>query len=204
MKEYDSIKYGLKEFHSIPIIAFDKLDGSNIRIEWNRKSGFNKVGTRTQLINETSEFYKAFLIFKNKYENTLIDLFKTKVFRNINKITVFGEFFGKQSKFGIHDFKNDIFDYVIFDIYLNDLKCFVSPKDFIKYEFHKPDIIYIGNMNKEFISDIRKNTELKEGVVCKGFDKKGILRYFKLKTDKWFENLRNLNPDLYNKEINEI
>ena len=43
MKQYPTIP---KTIQSIDIIAFDKLDGSNIRAEWNPKKGFYKFGSR--------------------------------------------------------------------------------------------------------------------------------------------------------------
>ena len=49
MKEYPSIPHidrGTGEF----CIAFTKYDGSNIRAEWTRKSGWSKFGTRTHLL----------------------------------------------------------------------------------------------------------------------------------------------------------
>jgi len=39
MLEYPTIK---KEVINIPIYAFDKIDGSNIRVEWGPKNGFYK------------------------------------------------------------------------------------------------------------------------------------------------------------------
>ena len=37
MKEYPSIDYWNKGIFGLPVWAFDKIDGSNIRVEWNRK-----------------------------------------------------------------------------------------------------------------------------------------------------------------------
>lgn len=42
MKQYDSIPKWCTEDFGKPIIAFDKLDGSNIRAEWNQKQCFYK------------------------------------------------------------------------------------------------------------------------------------------------------------------
>ena len=36
--------------------VFDKLDGSNIRAEWNPKKGFYKFGSRTRLLGTDQEF----------------------------------------------------------------------------------------------------------------------------------------------------
>jgi len=37
MKEYPHIEYWNKGIQGSPIIAFDKLDGQNIRCEWSRE-----------------------------------------------------------------------------------------------------------------------------------------------------------------------
>ncbi len=47
MKTYQSIEHTVS--HDIPVIVFDKLDGSNIRAEWNRKQKkFYKFGEPEQ------------------------------------------------------------------------------------------------------------------------------------------------------------
>lgn len=53
MKYYPSITKEIR--HDIYIYAFDKLDGSNIRAEWNSKRGFYKFGTRNQLMDEKTD-----------------------------------------------------------------------------------------------------------------------------------------------------
>lgn len=47
MKQYPSIDGHIVH---LPVIAFDKLDGSNIRCEWNRKKGLHKFGSRKVLL----------------------------------------------------------------------------------------------------------------------------------------------------------
>ena len=39
------------KYKRIPVIMFDKVDGSNFRAKWTRKGGFKTFGTRTQLVN---------------------------------------------------------------------------------------------------------------------------------------------------------
>ena len=54
MKIYPIIS---REIHrNIPIYAFDKLDGSNIRVEWAPKKKFCKFGSRNRLIGTDQEF----------------------------------------------------------------------------------------------------------------------------------------------------
>ena len=57
MKSYPSIP---KDIPPSEFVAFGKLDGSNIRAEWNPKKGFYKFGTRTKIIDaSTPVFGKA-------------------------------------------------------------------------------------------------------------------------------------------------
>jgi len=74
MKEYPSISKEIRNGEKI--YAFDKLDGQNIRGEWNRKQKFYKFGSRTQLIGIEDESWKeAIEIIKAKYEKDLNDIF---------------------------------------------------------------------------------------------------------------------------------
>ena len=98
MKAYPSIDF---TFDTNTIYHFfDKLDGSNIRAEWSPKQGFNKFGSRTQLLTESQEkLYPAIEAFKNKYADALqTRLEKTKAERAI----VFFEWYGPNSFAGSH------------------------------------------------------------------------------------------------------
>ena len=66
MKSYNTIPY-YGDYWDLPVIGFNKLDGSNIRAEWNKKRGFYKFGSRNVMIDESSEqFGLAVKIFKEK------------------------------------------------------------------------------------------------------------------------------------------
>jgi len=54
MKEYPSIG---KNVVGEKIYAFDKLDGSQVRAEWNKKKKFYKFGTRTRLLDTNDEYW---------------------------------------------------------------------------------------------------------------------------------------------------
>jgi hypothetical protein len=203
MKEYPHIEYGYG-IYGENVYAFDKLDGSNIRVEWDRKAakksdytgGFNKFGTRTQIISkEDQNFGDSVDLFLNKYCEPLNKIFKDeKYFRNIDKITLFAEYYGPNSFAGRHE-PDDVKDVVLFDV-CPYKKGFVIPKLFVEYfgHLHIPDVIYIGNYNKELIHNIRRDNDLKEGVVCKGVRKtKGndIVWMTKIKTNAWMDRLKN-------------
>lgn len=197
MKSYEEIDY-YGDYWGLPIIAFDKLDGSNLRFEYSPKRGFYKFGTRNMMIDRNSSpFGFAIDIFLDKYEKELTEVFKSKQYRNSQSFVCFAELIGMtKSEFGQHDFENDLFDVILFDI--NEYKKgFIPPRQFIKDFQHCgiPDIIYEGNLNMDLVKDIKSNKyNLKEGVVCKGLipnKKNHNLYYCKIKTDNWFDRLRN-------------
>ena len=183
------------DYWGLPIIAFDKLDGSNIRAEFSRKKGFYKFGTRNVMIDEKNEqFGQAIPIFLNKYGDELEKVFNQKEYRNILSFVCFGEFLGENSEYGRHGL-NDKFDIVLFDVNAYK-KGLIKPRDFVNNFGHLdiPKIIYEGELNEEFINDVKVNKfNLKEGVIAKGVvpgKKSDNLYYCKIKTNQWLENLR--------------
>lgn len=209
MKQYDEIKY-YGDYWGLPIIAFDKLDGSNLRFEYSQKRGFYKFGTKNMMIdNSHPEFGFAIELFLNKYSDSLTKIFKSKEYRNTLSFTCFAELVGTKSSFGKHNFNNDNFDITLFDV--EQYKKGLIPAR----EFHRdflftgiPNIIYVGNLNKDFVKSVKRNDfGLKEGVVCKGLiqnKKDNNLFYCKIKTDDWFNRLRDKYPDLYQQELKQV
>jgi len=200
MKHYDTIpKFG--EHIGLPIIAFDKLDGSNIRAEWTKKRGFDKFGTKKCIIDvDTPIFGKACTLIKEKYEDELAKVFTNKDNRDILNFVCFFEFLGLKSEFGQHS-EDDEHTVTLIDVNRYK-KGIVPPKQFLKEYGHLniPKVIYEGNLNHKLREDIwnnvplQNNTELIEGVVCKGLvhTKKNELVYMcKLKTKQWIDRLRN-------------
>src|SRR3954447_26970866 len=62
MKEYPSILSASdllarsEDCLGRPFMAFDKLDGSNIRAEWDRKRGWHLFGSRRRLLDASQPF----------------------------------------------------------------------------------------------------------------------------------------------------
>lgn len=198
MKQYPSIDYFGKNL-GIQTIAFNKLDGSNLRFEYSKKKGFYKFGTRQMMIDANTELFgKGVNIFLNKYSEELNKIFRQKEYRDIQNIVCFAEFVSKNGKFGQHDI-NDEFDVVLFDVDLYK-KGFIEPKEFIKNfgHLHIPEVVYEGNLNKEFYQKVFDNkvegweNRLTEGVVCKSKINKGFtgIFYTKIKTSKWLEEVK--------------
>jgi len=209
MKHYPEIEY-YGDYWGLPIIAFEKLDGSNLRFEYSHKRGFYKFGTRNMMIDRNSQpFGFAVDLFLRKYEASLTEIFRSKAYRSSLAFVCFAELHGQKSEFGQHDFGNDVFDVTLFDIseYKRGL---IPPRQFVK-DFHQvgiPRIVTDCNLNKDLVRQVKNNLfYLKEGVVCKGLiaDRKAPhnLYYCKIKTDEWFDRLKAKRPDLYMKEVQE-
>lgn len=197
MKEYHKIQYYNRGIMGAPVIAFDKLDGSNIRVEWSKKRAFYKYGTRTQMLDKTNPtFGPAINIFEEKYFDELHQFFcKEKDFRNLQSILLYFEYVGPNSFAGLHD-PNDKMDLVLIDVWKHG-KGWVEPKYFVEQfsEFGIPEIVYRGNLNYEFIQDIKNDIyHLKEGVVAKGTQQtKRVDRkvwMVKIKANHWYERLK--------------
>lgn len=190
--------------------AFYKHDGSNIRAEWTRKRGWDKFGSRKVLIDRTSPLGNAINIFLNTYGDDLEKIFKKdKLFRNCQNVTVFSEYFGKNSFAGWHD-PDDEKEVVLFDVSIHK-KGMMSPKDFVKMFGHLkiPEIIYEGKFNESFIQDVKDGKyDVEEGVVAKGLLPKGRpphnLWMAKVKTKTWIDRLKKeaeKNPEKFKNEL---
>jgi len=205
MKTYPSIESANCANKSISIIAFDKLDGSNIRAEWSAKRGFYKFGTRRRMIDHTDPHLgRAVLLIKAKFEKDLDKVFRrAKPIQRFQKGAVcFFEFFGPRSFAGQHA-KDDEHDIVLIDVAPNKAGL-IPPREFIKLfgHLHIPEIVYEGRAGKEFIEKVQRG-ELKgmtfEGVVCKAPNpnrkKTSQPVMFKVKSHAWLERLRTFCAD---------
>jgi hypothetical protein len=203
MKHYHSIEKNVQDYIGQHTFAFNKFDGSNFCAEWNKKLskksrftyGFGKFGTRTQMIkNKENPYVEAVNIFMDKYAIPLDKIFnEEKIFRGIDTITVYGEFFGDHSFAGMHDWQEK-HDVIIFDMFLYK-KDFLKPGDFIDLFSHLgiPKVVYKGLLTDLLIKDVEVNAFgwLKEGVVLKGVQDNKVWMA-KLKTNAWLEKVRAL------------
>jgi len=205
MKYYHSIEKNIEDYIGQYAYGFRKFDGSNFCAEWNKKlskksqftNGFGKFGTRTQMIkNANNPFTEAVNIFMDKYSKKLDEIFTSeKIFRGVDTITVYGEFYGPLSFAGQHNWIYDIddFDVTIFDMFLYK-KDFLKPGDFIDLFSHLriPKVIYKGILTEEIINLVKRNAfDLEEGVVFKGVQDNKVWMA-KLKTNAWLEKVRAL------------
>lgn len=197
MKSYPKIEYYKKLSFGKNCIFFNKLDGSNLRFEYNNKRGFYKFGTRTQLIDiNNCQYGEAINIFLNKYSEDLSKIFTDK-YKGVINFVVFAEFFGENSFAGYH-VDSDKKDVVIFDI--NQYKKgFINPFEFVKNfgNLDIPEIIYEGEFNMNLVDDVKNNKfNLKEGVVVKGSDR-NINWMCKIKTYEWLEKVKEKLGEKY-------
>lgn len=191
MKSYPSISKEIR--HDIYIYAFGKIDGSNIRAEWNSKRGFYKFGSKTQLIDEkTKPFGSAIPLLRNKYETDLSKVFKEQGWKDA---MCFFEYWGPSSFAGNHNFDEKM------DITLIDVNPYkqgiLFPADFIELFGHLdiPKVCYEGYVTTELFDGVKQSTlegMPLEGVVCKGANDKltKMPIMFKVKSKAWLEKLR--------------
>ena len=202
MKTYPKLTYYDKHDIGKSCYAFDKIDGSNIRCEWNRKRGWYKFGTRKTMIgDESHDFYDAKEIFMEKYSDSLSRIFRDrKEYRNSESFVVFLEYFGETSFAGFHT-ESDKKDMILFDV-SQYKRGIIPPKEFIKNfeNTHIPDIIFTGQLTEKFIQDVQSNRfGLKEGVMIKGTEDKTIW-IKKIKTFEWLQKVKNKYGEKFIKE----
>lgn len=200
MIEYPSIMSSAKAPRE-PCIAFEKLDGSNIRVKYTNRKGFHLFGSRTQMFDKGHPFLGAAVdLFYRDFENPLVDLIENE-FPNEREVIAFLEFFGDLSFAGWHDPNDPTKRLVCFDIMVGHKnRKFLMPQDFAKlaekYKVKSPRVMYVGNLNDQLIADVRAGKyDVIEGVVCKGTQKTGAHRggiwMAKVKTQAYLDKLFN-------------
>lgn len=190
MKEYPTISRVIQR--DIDVYAFDKLDGSNIRVEWSKKRGFYKFGSRHCLIDSSHETLGESI---SLIQDSFVEL--DRIFRDqrYESAVAFFEFFGDNSCFGNHI--KEPHRVILIDV-APYKKGILTPDKFLKLfdGLYIPNLVYRGRIGVEAENKIR-NAEFDgitfEGVVCKGISKKGSspITMFKVKTNNWIEKLRN-------------
>jgi hypothetical protein len=188
MEQYPTVSINI--ISSFPVYVFDKLDGSNIRVEWTLKNGFNKYGSRKVLMDKSHEFLgSAIELFENKYKKSLEDIFKKERWQ---KVTCFFEYHSPNSFAGFH--ADELHDVTFIDIHVYK-KGYLSPNEF--YNIFKsidiPKLLYNGTVNKTLIDSVNNGTlqgMTFEGVVCKAMQKRKYIM-FKIKNKAWLDKLKN-------------
>jgi hypothetical protein len=201
MKSYHTIQKYTEDHYGKFVWAFDKVDGSNFRVEWDRKLskksqftfGFKKFGTRTEMImNNRNPFIEAVTLFEMEYAQVFDRIFKdAKEFRGAPIITLYGEFYGPGSFAGMHDW-SAIHSLVFYDAFIYK-KRYLPPADFqnLFEELPIQKLIWKGIFNGDFVKRVETNEfGLAEGVVYKGVEE-GEVFMGKIKTLQWLESIRS-------------
>lgn len=187
----------MKEYPSIPtkpngncsaFWVFDKLDGSNIRIEWSDKRGFFKFGSRKRLLGDDQGVLAKAKYLAEAEEHKFREVFKLSKFE---KVVCFFEFWGPNSFAGSHlEGDEHHLTLIDIDVYKHGL---LSPNKFLEiFEPSKieiPKFLHYGVVDEEFRNMVR-NDNLEgvtyEGVVCKAYSKrKRTVEMFKIKSNAW-------------------
>jgi hypothetical protein len=179
-----------------PCIAFYKYDGSNLRWEWSPKQGWHKFGTRHQLFDRSDPvFGPAIPIFLDTMGDEIVRRVKEQD-RNIQRITAFTEYFGPGSFAGRH-VEGEQMELRLIDVFLFK-KAFIPARQFVKMFGDAPwcaEVVYEGNLNKQFILDVRDGKyPVWEGVIAKG---DGFM--VKIKTNAYFAKLNEVYGTDYRK-----
>lgn len=197
----------MKQYPSIPnkpqgdctsFWVFDKIDGSNIRVEWTDKRGFFKYGSRKRLLGDDQGVLAKAKYLADAQESKFRDLFK---YHRIDKAVCFFEFWGPKSFAGSHILNDEHHLTLIdLDIYKQGM---VSPAKFLEIfessQIETPKFLHYGDIDEAFRKTVRKR-ELPgmtfEGVVCKAYSKrKRTVEMFKIKSEAWIAAVKAAYAD---------
>jgi hypothetical protein len=202
VKSYPSLPYAT-QCH-LPIVAFDKLDGSNVRAEWTKKKGWHKFGTRNRLVDSTDPvFGKVPQLIEAKYGTSLGHALLAAGYE---RAMCFFEFWGPGSFAGMHD-TTEAQTVTLFDV-APFTKGILEPELFLRQFGHLDvaKVLYRGELTPGFIDSVRSSTlsgMTFEGVVCKAANDKKTKApiMFKQKSKAWLDKLGAYcgdNKDLFN------
>lgn len=200
MKQYPSIpNHTGSSFEELDIChIYDKLDGNNMRFEYNFKKGWHKFGTRTQLISMDDPVYGPAVVqfLTSDISKQLLVLTPKYVKGPIQEMTAFFEWHGPNSFAGRH-VPGDKMRLSLLDLTYNR-RGFLEQKSFLKAflgEVDTPNYLGIYNWTRGFVSKVHEG-EIPgvtfEGVVGKTQGKGSVLKMGKAKTKLWKEKIYSL------------
>lgn len=175
-----------------PVYVFDKLDGSNIRVEVTRKDGIVKYGSRNVLLSDETPYLKdARVLIPAFYGEFMLKAVKDQRWE---LATFFFEFYGANSSFGYH--VDEPHAVTLIDIIPKFTES-LAPRDYLKIteNVRRAELLFHGNFGPELAekvsaSDLPGMTF--EGIVAKGGPAK--MSMFKWKTRAWLDKLRAARP----------
>ena len=192
MRKYPQMPSGMS--YGMPIYAFDKIDGSNVRAEWRKdEEGFCSYGARRHPLKSDSDLIESVSLME-EFEEDLSEIFLNQGYE---KVTCFFEFFGPNSLAGIHtekDYGN--FEVTLFDVWPDD-QGITEPDLFLERYGHlkTPDLLFEGIPGNDFYDSVLDGSlegMSGQGVVCKGFDQgEENPTMYKVKSKKWLERVKD-------------
>lgn len=196
MKQYPSISREVNR--ELQVLAFDKRDGSNIRVEWAPKAGFCKFGSRKKLIDKSNALLGKAIELIEPQKTSLESVLKS---RKYQKVILYFEFEGTKSFAGRHEI-DDVFTLWLIDVEVSG-KGFMDPRDFVDTfgslpNVSIPKVVYAGKITEEVEADIRSGRIVcdgGEGVVCKTSSTLYHKPMFKIKTDAWVAKVKSMYSD---------
>jgi hypothetical protein len=176
-------------------VAFDKLDGSNIRAVWDHKKGWHLFGSRRRLLDPSQPLLgRAIQLVQDSYSDGLA---KALASQGTREATAYFEFLGPHSFAGLHDPEvlkvptNEPFRVVLIDVNIHR-RGLVSADELIDRFGHLgiPRVVHRGELTCEFIEEVRADRfGTPEGVICKGGE--GHQRWMaKVKTTAYLRRLK--------------
>ena len=211
MKDYPSIPaagYLLARsagYAGRPFVAFDKLDGSNIRAEWEHKRGWHLFGSRKRLLDASQPLLgQAIGLILDGYGDGLARVLADDL--GSREATAYFEFLGPHSFAGQHDPgvlgvpSNEPFGVVLIDVNIHK-RGFVSAEQFVERFGHLgiPRVVHRGELTANFVRDVRAGKYGDgEGVILKGGE--GHDRWMaKVKTTAYLRRLKSFFQDDWQK-----
>jgi hypothetical protein len=207
MKEYPSIpaaghllSQSTEDYLGRPFVAFNKLDGSNIRAEWDRRRGWHQFGSRRRLLDASQPLLgSAIQLILDGYGDGLAKAFTDdSALGRPQQTTAYFEFLGPHSFAGQHDSSvlgvesNEPFRVVLIDVNIHK-RGFVSAEQFIERFGHLgiPSVVHRGELTDDFVKDVRAGRYGDgEGVILKGGE--GHDRWMaKIKTTAYLRRLKS-------------
>ena len=190
MKSYPSItRFESHKHLNFVGHTFSKIDGSNLRFEWEPKRGWFRFGSRRRLLTEANEtFGMAWQLFLNSLSDSIEK--KARRFKWPGVIA-FAEFWGDNSCGGFHD-DTDKKRLRLIDISVYK-RGLMEPSEFVKQFDSEFELGYLGEKTwDETFVDAVRDSKLPgmslEGVVGKvgtGAKRKSL----KLKSKAWNEKV---------------
>jgi len=185
--------------------AFEKYDGTNLHWIWERELGWYAFGTRRRRFDLDDKGIADFNdahpgleqapeVFLKELAEKLGGFFKDHPDYQSPEITVFTEFFGKNSFAGLHK-TEDKKQLVMFDVEIHT--GMIDPETFVRdfADFNIARVVYQGKLTGMFAEDVRRGKyNVEEGVVCKGGKGKDLWM-IKIKTQAYMDKLKQAFAD---------